>query len=112
MFRTFQTKLDTSGNGSVDVSPFIANKEWDIYQISVQTDTFIASCVCELLHNGFFLCVSPQGAMDTATGPPDIVVGPGDILTAKWFNGHPNDLATVGFWYNENDTGTTISFTH
>lgn len=112
MFRTFQVKLDNKGNGSVDVSPFITNKEWDIYQISVQTATFNAMCVCEIQHNGFFLCVSPQGSMDTATGPPDIIVGPGDILTVKWFSATADDLATVGLWFNENDTGTTVSFTH
>lgn len=112
MFRTFQIYLDSNGNGQVDVSPFIANKEWDIYQISVQTAIFKQSCICQIQHNRFFLCVSPQGSMDTATGPPDIVVGPGDILTVIWFAGQSKDLATVGLWYNENDVGTTVSFTH
>lgn len=112
MFRAFQVKFDTTGAGIVNVGPSITNMEWDIYQISVKTSTFSPFAQCQVLHNGFFLCASPQGALDTATGPPDIVVKPGDDLTVQWINGVAADLATVGIWYNENPVGSTTSFTH
>jgi hypothetical protein len=94
------------------VSPANPNNEWDIYQISVSTKTFTPTCLAEVLHNNFFLCGSPQGSLDTATGPPDIVVRASDFLEIAWTNGTANDLATVGVWYNENPTGQTTSTAH
>ena len=112
MFRTFQVMLDNAGNGSVDLSPYIESMEWDIYQLSIQTGKATAACTCEVRHNGFFLCNSLQGWKDTAVGPPDIVVQPGDMLSVNWINGAAKDEATVGVWYNENPTGTTYSTAH
>ena len=119
MFRAFQVEIDLkTGEGSIDVGPSITSMEWDIYQISVRTSVFSPFTQCEILHNGFFLCASPQGALDTATGPPDIVVKPGDDLTVLWVAGaaptppQTTNLATVGIWYNENPVGTTVSLTH
>lgn len=109
MFRTFQVKVANDGTAEVDVGPDITNVEWDVYQISVQTSIFNQACVCEIRHNGYFLCVSPQGSMDSATGPPDIVVRAGDSLSANWYRATPGDLATVGIWYNENPIGSTLS---
>jgi hypothetical protein len=105
-------KLDSTGGGAVNVGPSITNMEWDIYQISVTTTRIVASCQAQILHNGFFLCATPVGSRDTATGPPDIVVRPGDDLTVQWIDGAVGDLATVGVWYNENPVGTTVSMSH
>lgn len=112
MFRTFQTKLDSTGKGSIEVSPFIESMEWDVYQISVQTAVNTVGCVVQISHNGYFLCSSNQGSKDSAEGPPDVVVLSHDILTVSWFNGTPNDIATVGLWFNENLSGTTTSTAH
>lgn len=112
MFRAFQVKLSSAGAGTVDVGPPSSAMEWDIYQISVKTLHFNTTCQVQILHNGFFLCASPQGSLDTATGPPDVVINPQDDLTVTFTGGSPNDTATVGIWYNENPVGTTISLTH
>ena len=118
MFRAFQTRLNTPDavggtyGGSVVVEPPSSAWEWDIYQIAIQTKTFSPTCQVEVLHNNFFLCGSPSGSLDTATGPPDVVVRPSDFLAVVWTGGVHNDLATVGIWYNENQTGTTISLAH
>jgi len=86
--------------------------EWDIYQISVTTTTQASNVYVDILYNGFFLCNSYQGQKDTATGPPDVVLQPSDVLTIV-FNGiATGDTPTVGMWYNENPTGTTISTAH
>lgn len=86
--------------------------EWDIYQLSTKTNTFLTSCQVEIQKNGYFLCASPQGALDTATGPPDIVLQPTDILEAIFIHGAPNDTATISLWYNENQVNTTYSTSH
>ena len=112
MFRTFQTILDTTGYGEIDLSPYIESMEWDIYQLSIHTGKTTSACTCEIKHNGFFLCNSLQGWKDTAVGPPDIVVTPGDTLSICWYDGASKDQATVGIWYNENPTGTTYSTAH
>lgn len=112
VLRGFQLTLDAQGNGQINVGPDITNVEWDIFQISVRTKTFTPACSIEILHNGFFLCGSPLGSLDTATGPPDIVVSSSDELLVAWFNGTPHDLATVGVEYNENPSGTTRSTAH
>lgn len=94
------------------VGPANPNNEWDIYQVSVNTAQFSSATEVEITHNGFFLCGSPQGSLDTATGPPDIVVRASDFLAITWANGPAGQLATAGVWYNENPTGTTISTAH
>jgi len=71
-----------------------------------------ATCVVILYVNGYFLCASPQGSLDTATGPPDVVLNAHDVLTAQWQQGVPNDPINVGIWYNENPAGTTMSTAH
>lgn len=59
-----------------------------------------------------FLCATPQGSLDTATGPPDVVLNSSDTLTAAWQQGSPGDIINVGIWYNENPVGTTYSTAH
>ena len=109
MFRAFQVKLDSQGAGNVRVGPPNVNNEWDIYQISLNcSGPPMAKCTATLFHNGFFLCASPQGWSDTATGPPNTLVRPGDALTVSWVGGSPGDIATAGVWYNENPVGSTI----
>lgn len=112
MFRTFQTRVDEHGNAIVHVQTLTTAMEWDIYQISVKTQVFWVFTQSEIQINGFFVCGSPQGSLDTATGPPDIVLTPGDDLTVAWINASPGDIATVGIWYNENPVGTTYSTSH
>jgi hypothetical protein len=112
MFRAFQTTLNASGNGQIDISPYIESVEWDIYTVAIQTQIQNPSCIAEIHQNGFFLCASSQGSKDTATGPPDAVILPNDILSILWFNGTANDVATAGVWYNENPKGTTTSSAH
>lgn len=112
MFRAFQTELDVNGNGYVEVGPDNAAMEWDIYQISVSTVQVVDICAVLILHNGFFLCGTPQGSRDTATGPPDTVVKTSDTLIVEWYAGAPYDTATAAIWYNENPVGTTTSSAH
>lgn len=112
MFRSFQTMLDNTGNGTVGISPYIESMEWDVYQITVQTGRFISGCTAEIRHNGFYLCMTSQGCKDSATGPPDVVVGPTDMLNIVFTGGIAGDTATVGIWYNENPKGTTMSTAH
>jgi hypothetical protein len=71
-----------------------------------------ANCVVILYVNGGFLCATPQGSLDTATGPPDVVLGVSDVLTAAWQLGTAGDTLTVNIWYNENPDGTTMSTAH
>jgi hypothetical protein len=112
MFRAFQTQIDGTGKGQIDVSPYIESVEWDIYTVAIQTQIQNSACIAELHQNGFFLCASSQGSKDTATGPPDVVILPNDTLSILWFNATPNDTATAGVWYNENPKSTTYSSAH
>ena len=112
MFRAFQATAGTSGYAQVDLSPYIESVEWDIYQMTIQTAKVTAATQCEVKHNGFLLCYTLQGWRDTAVGPPDIVVRPGDTLSVCWSNMNPMDIATVGVWYNEVPQGTTYSTAH
>ena len=112
MFRAYQTNLNASGFGQVFVSPDVDAVEWDIYQISVVTQTANTNTHCMIRHNGFFLCSTPKGWEDTSVGPPDAVVLAHDILAIQWISGSPNELATAGIWYNENPSGTTYSSAH
>lgn len=112
MFRTFQQKVDSNGAAVVTVKPLTTAMEWDIYQISVKTQVYWKYTQCEIQVNGFFVCGSPQGSLDTATGPPDTVLTPNDTLTVTWINASPGDIATVGIWYNENPVGSTMSMSH
>lgn len=112
VLRAFQTKLDNKGQGTVIVTPDTTAMEWDIYQISHRTSNYSATCITQLLFNAFFLAGTPTGWQDTATGPPDIVLRPGDRLSVIFAFGNPNDLATVSIFYNENVVGTTTSSAH
>jgi hypothetical protein len=112
VFRTFQEKVQPNGIAVIHVTPITTAMEWDIYQISIKTQIFWQYTQAEVQINGFFVCGSPQGSLDTATGPPDLVLKPGDDLTITWINASPGDLALVGIWYNENPVGTTVSFSH
>ena len=112
MFRAFSTLINAQGYGFFDLSPYIESVEWDIYQVSVQTQTVVANCSAQLNHNGFFLCGTAYGSKDSASGPPDCIVLPSDIFTVQWFNGHPGDQALLGVWFNENPQGTTYSSAH
>src|SRR5215469_5130399 len=112
MFRSFQQTLDAIGSGSISVRPSDVAVEWDIYQISIQTQATNYPTTCDILWNNFFLCTSFQGWKDCATGPPDIVVGPSDFLLVNFSGGKPNDVASIGVWYNENPTGQTYSTAH
>jgi hypothetical protein len=105
-------KLDSGGSGVVTIGPNQTAMEWDIYQISLRTTNFVSTCWAVIEVNGFFLCSTPQGSLDTATGPPDTVLQPGDEMTVLFVSAHPNDLASVGIWYNENPVGTTMSTAH
>lgn len=112
MFRQYQGAIGPNKTGSVDVQHNNASMEWDIYQISVSCGTMGATCVVILYVNGAFLCATPQGSLDTATGPPDVVLSVSDILTATWELGTPGDTVTVNIWFNENPVGTTVSLSH
>ena len=112
MFRQYQGKIGPSGTGSVDVSHNNTAMEWDVYQISVTCGTMGATCVVILYVNGAFLCATPQGSGDTATGPPDVILSTTDILTATWQLGTIGDTVTVNIWFNENPVNTTYSSSH
>ena len=112
MFRSFQSQpFDATGSGFISLSPYVESMEWDVYQVSVQTQSSTTS-YCEMRHNGFFLCATTQGAKDSADGPPDVIVLPSDMLTLIWSHGAPGDIGTAGVWYNENPKGTTYSTAH
>src|SRR5215467_14042617 len=74
MFRAFQGTLDGTGRGKIDVSPNNEAVEWDIYQISVQTNSMRAASIAEIQHNGYFLCGTNSAQRDTAVGPPDLIL--------------------------------------
>jgi hypothetical protein len=112
VYRSYQGSIGANGRGSVEVRHGNAAVEWDIYQISCQCGTMGATCVVILYVNGAFLCATPQGSLDTACGPPDVVLNSTDTLTATWQLGTVGDTVTVGIWYNENPSGTTISLAH
>lgn len=112
MFRSFQGTVDHTGTGNVSVTHNNAAVEWDVYQISCICGTMGATCVVVLYVNGAFLCASPQGSMDTATGPPDVVLGSSDVLLAQWQLGTIGDTVTVNVWFNENPVGMTSSMSH
>jgi hypothetical protein len=111
-FRTFQVQITANGTASLTIRPTDTAIEWDIYQISTLTGNQKNNCDVDVLYNGFYLCNSYQGQKDTATGPPDVVLQPSDFLTINFIGATPGDYATVGLWYNENPTGTTISTAH
>lgn len=112
MFRSFESIMDTTGSASVTIFHNNASMEWDIYQISVTCGVVGASCIVFLTVNGAFLCATPQGSLDTASGPPDIILNSSDVLTANWRNGMPGDVVIVNIWFNENPVGTTMSTAH
>lgn len=107
MYRAFTNTIAPSGNGSVPIQNTNAAMEWDIYQISVQCGAIQANCIVILYINGNFLCATPQGSLDTAVGPPNVILRATDVLTAQWQNGFPGDPLTVGIWYNENPVGSS-----
>lgn len=112
MFRQYTSKIAVGGSGQIDISHTNTATEWDIYQISVSCGMMGASCVVQLVLNNAFLCATPQGSLDTATGPPDVVLNASDILSAVWSNGIVGDTIIVNIWFNENPVGTTVSLAH
>lgn len=70
------------------------------------------SCEAIVRHAGAFRCQSPQGSLDTATGPPDLVLQANEELTVSFSSVLANDTAIVSIWYNENMAGTTVSLAH
>ena len=112
MFRQYGGKVDNNGNGAVQIFHNNTAMEWDIYQISVTCGTMGAACVVQISINGAFLCATPQGSMDTATGPPDAVLNSADVMLVQWSNGIPGDQLEVNVWFNENVVGTTMSTAH
>jgi len=104
--------VGTNGYAQIDIGPYVESMEWDIYQFTIQTGQVTAATGCDVKHNGFLLCSTIQGWKDTAVGPPDCVVQPGDTLSVCWSRATPGDTATVGVWYNENPNGTTFSTAH
>lgn len=112
MFRNYANTIDHTGSGSVDITHGNAAVEWDVYQISCSCGTMTAPCIVILYVNMNFLCATAQGSLDTATGPPDVVLNSSDILTAAWQQGMPGDQINVGIWYNENPVGFTYSTAH
>jgi hypothetical protein len=112
MFRSYDGIIDITGTGSVTIFHNNAAMEWDIYQVSVSCGVIGASCIVQLSINGAFLCATPQGSLDTATGPPDIVLNSSDVLVVTWKNGMPLDAVVANVWYNENPVNTTYSSAH
>lgn len=112
MFRQFESTIDNFGNAQVDVRHNSTATEWDIYQISVTCGAMGAPCIVQLVVNGAFLCATPQGSLDTATGPPDVILNATDLLSGLWSNGVAGDTVVMNIWYNENPVGTTYSSAH
>lgn len=106
-YRKFTGVIAANGTGEVDVQNTNAAMEWDIYQISCKCGAIQANCIVVLNINGNFLCATPQGSLDTATGPPDVILRATDIMQAQWQNAIPGDPIEVGIWYNENPVGTS-----
>ena len=110
-----QKNWQTPDSATIGIHPSDTNVEWDIYQLSVKVDPVWSNTTVDVNYNGFFLCGSFQGWKDCATGPPDIVVQPSDMLSVVFsgLTGAPtNTQLTVAIWYNENATGTTYSTAH
>lgn len=109
MFTQGTAVIAAGGIASVQIFHNNAATEWDIYQISVTCGTMTATCIVQINVNGNFVCATPQGSLDTATGPPDIVLNATDVLTINWSNGVVGDQVIANIWYNENPVGTTFS---
>jgi hypothetical protein len=106
-FRQFTGVIGTAGTAEVDVWHNNTASEWDIYQISVSCGSMTASCIVQLMINGCFLCATPQGSLDTATGPPDVILNSTDVLGAFWSAGIPGDTVVVNVWYDEAPVGAS-----
>jgi|SRR5215469_3457576 len=109
MYRNFNDIINSTGSGSVTITHGNAAVEWDVYQISCSCGMITAPCIVILYVNGYFLCATPQGSLDTATGPPDVILTSSDILTAAWQQASPGDNINVGIWYNEKPVGYTTT---
>jgi hypothetical protein len=112
VFRSYSGIVDKNGNATLVIEQFNAAMEWDIYQISCVCGSMGNTCIVVISVNGAFLCSSPQGSGDTATGPPDTVLGASDTMTIQWTQGTPGDQVIANLWYNENVDGTTFSSAH
>jgi hypothetical protein len=112
MQRSASAQFDATGAATVSWVPNNRAVEWDIYQISIRTNPYQTAVTAEVNHAGFFRCASPQGGLDTATGPPDVVQQANEEVTVYFTGGTPGTTAIVNWWYNENPTGTTISWAH
>lgn len=106
--RRYQVQLDSTGAGSLNIDPNNAAMEWDINQISVQTNPLVNGCICALFFNGAYIHHTMFGSQDSAQGNPNTLVAPNDELTVAWTNGPPNGQGTVSIWFEENPSGTTV----
>lgn len=107
-FKAFPGELTAAGATTVTIQQPNASVEWDIYQISViGTLTISPNMICAVYLNGFLVCNSNHAVLDTAQGPPDVILGRSDTLTVVFTGGGPNDQVSVALWYNENPAGTT-----
>lgn len=105
--RGYQTRVRPDGTATIDVAPDIVNAEWEVHQISVKCTS--PGCEAQVLYNTFFLCATPQGWLDTATGPPYPIVSAANPITVSWAYGTEGDQATVSILYVENPSGSTVA---
>lgn len=73
-------------NGSLSIEIRSRPQTWQVSQVSVFGAAAPAGSTCILRKNGSFITpiIATGGA---ATGPPDVHLGPGDVLTVD-FTGH------------------------
>lgn len=107
MHRRYQVRLDSTGTGRVDISPDITAVEWDVYQVSVQTNPIRSGCIAAMYFNDAYIHHTMFGSQDSASGAPNTVLNPQDIFTVVWTGGTAQAQATVSIWYSENPVGTS-----
>jgi|SRR5215469_826308 len=113
---TFNPNPLRNWSAEVDISPFLANWAWEIYQIAIETQPMQDGTQCEIYHNGNMLCWTPNGSKDVATGPPNVVVQPSEKLivvfsqaaTPNTVPGQTEPRAIVTISYNERQTGYAL----
>lgn len=104
--RQYQLFLDQNGAGRIDIQPNNSAMEWKIFQVPIFTKTFVTNCVGALYHNGAYLHSTPIGSLDSASGPPYVILNSTDVLTIAWTGGLAGDQATATIWYEEYPAGT------
>jgi len=112
MLRLYMTQLDANGNGQVTINPENQAMEWDIGRIALKANFPINGCQAQITYNGFFVCGTAQGSLDTAVGPPNLIIRPSEVIQVQWILGVPHDQVTVGIYYYENPIGTTAGAVH